>query len=178
MIHINDIASWFSKNNEFCSNDEERIYLLCCLTIFAFRLNDINVDYKEVNTEDSYSLGIYDYDSEYSFNSKEKHLLQFVNHKYGYFDIDYLKSMLNMCNKSLDECFYYLEDILSLHLKEYESYEFDDYVYIGKNNVVFFVSNDCVLDEDDKDSLDKLNDFENQRIFYVRKEDGGSLVVF
>lgn len=162
MTYLNYIASWFRKNNYYC-NSEERAYILSILTIFAFRLRNITYDGLKTENLD---------------NPKINRLLQFVNHEYGYLEIEYLKSMINLEKMELEKSYYYLKDIMSLHLMEFSNYDFNDYVYIGENSVVYFVSNDCILTDDDKDSLNKMNDFDNQQIFYVRRDDDGSLTIF
>lgn len=48
MTHINDIASWFSKNNEFCSEDQDRIKLLSLMAILFFKHEKLPLEYSEL----------------------------------------------------------------------------------------------------------------------------------
>lgn len=176
MRSISEIANWFKKNNML--KDDIRIKLLCLHTIVAYKISNIDLEYEEIKfSKDSFDIGIRDIDTKSMFNDKELRILNTINHVYGYEDIEcLLKHLSNVLEPSIDNIINYLYEEIEKHLDGFKYYDFDEYVLLLGNNV-FFIKNNTILTEDEKDTLSKY-DLADQDSFIVFRDTNNKLVVY
>ncbi len=179
MTHINDIASWFSKNNEFCSEDQDRIKLLSLMAILFFKHEKLPLEYSELYLKNNnFEFGIYDYDTDYHFSKKELFLLNVVNREFGYILFNVLVSYFELDYPTIDKLYDRLKDVISSDIEGYGEIDFNTYTYINKNDMIFFIDNNIELTDELKEKLDNKLMVDGQYIFNVTTIPNGRVVIF
>lgn len=197
---INEVATWFYKNNERVRNDETDVLirLLCLCTKTAFLIEDdikmgpIKLQLLNNNTEVKVIVDITEAIDNYPFTDKQLRILKTINRNYGYDDITELLN--HICEQEFftnnlseleqgkiveikdDE----LESTFGINVKKvlenYKDYDFKEEVLtIGKNT--FFVKIGTNLTEEEKENLKNKNIFDQNQFDVFRSEDG-VLVVY
>lgn len=197
---INEVATWFYKNNERVRNDETDVLirLLCLCTKTAFLIEDdikmgpIKLQLLNNNTEVKVIVDITEAVDNYPFTDKQLRILKTINRNYGYDDITELLN--HICEQEFftnnlseleqgkiveikdDE----LESTFGINVKKvlenYKDYDFKEEVLtIGKNT--FFVKIGTNLTEEEKENLKNKNIFDQNQFDVFRSEDG-VLVVY
>ena len=174
MRHINEVASWFNKNNILKKNEKEdnlRINLLCLYTKVAYTIKGLELECDEISFDEklNINIGITNLNLETEFTAEELRILKTINREYGYlkitdllFDFSIIDDKL--CHKVICEK---LKNDIEDHLEGYESYNFDEKTIIIKKNV-FFVNKEVEVTEK---LIEELSNYylEGQYIFNVFK---------
>lgn len=197
---INEVATWFYKNNEKVRIDETDVLirLLCLCTKTAFLIEDevkmgpMKLQLLNNNSEVKVIVDITEAIDNYPFTDKQLRILKTINRNYGYDDITELLN--HICEQEFftnnlseleqgkiveikdDE----LESTFGINVKKvlenYKDYDFKEEVLtIGKNT--FFVKIGTNLTEEEKENLKNKNIFDQNQFDVFRSEDG-VLVVY
>ena len=190
MINVNQVASWFVKNNHILANEkfDNHLLFMCMLAKVAFHVKNIEVNYGQATFENGYLnfSEFLDKNAEFEFNEKETHILKSINKYYGYYTFDDLLSnywieqfLLNICteNSKISDVAMYasLTHTVSRALLFYQDCTLDEYVIIENDNV-FFVENNIKLTAKEKKELKAIEPGE-QKIFNVFRDNEESLVI-
>ncbi|MDD4733372.1 MAG: hypothetical protein PHU05_00755 [Bacilli bacterium] len=197
---INEVATWFYKNNEKVRIDETDVLirLLCLCTKTAFLIEDevkmgpMKLQLLNNNSEVKVIVDITEAIDNYPFTDKQLRILKTINRNYGYDDItellnhiceqDFFTNNLNELEQGKiveikdDE----LESTFGINVKKvlenYKDYDFkEEVLIIGKNT--FFVKIGTNLTEEEKENLKNKNIFDQNQFDVFRSEDG-VLVVY
>lgn len=179
MHTINEIASWFKKNNELASSDELRTKVLSLYSLVAFKTSNINVEYEELTYQDNnFNLGITSYDENPIFNEQENKILQIINRVYGYIRLDNLFMELSYAGKTIEEISKFLKESIKEDLEMYENHDFNETVLVT-DKLVFFINNDTQLTDDEIMHLKEKQPYDEQTLFSVyRDEETNKLVIY
>lgn len=197
---INEVATWFYKNNERVRNDETDVLirLLCLCTKTAFLIEDdikmgpIKLQLLNNNTEVKVIVDITEAIDNYPFTDKQLRILKTINRNYGYDDITELLNHIceqEFFTNNLSELEQgkiveinddKLESTFGINVKKvldnYKDYDFkEEVLIIGKNT--FFVKIGTNLTEEEKENLKNKNIFDQNQFDVFRSEDG-VLVVY
>lgn len=179
MRTINEIATWYKENNLLAANDTLRVKVLSLYTKAAYTLSGKDLKCSELNFENNdLNLGITDMSSYADFPADELQILKTINHVYGYEELKYLiLDLTHIQNVNIENVTNYLKDRLLHDLESFEHYEFEEYVLLLGNNV-FFINNDTILSEEEKEFLAGYNKSEQDSFVVFRDENNGKLVVY
>lgn len=179
MRTINEIATWYKENNLLAENDLLRIKVLSLYTKAAYTILNIDLKCSELSFENNdLNLGITDTSSPTTFSEAELHILKTINHVYGYEDLKYLiLDLTHIQNINIENVTNYLKDRLISDIEAFASYDFNEYVLLFGNNV-FFVNNNTILTEEEKEQLSLYNKPEQDSFVVFRNEQTGKLVIY
>ena len=175
MRHINEVASWFNKNNILKVDEETdnlRINLLCLYTKIAYIINNINLECEEVQfSNEKIYMGVSDYNLDVEFNDEELKILQIINRELGYLNMqDLLYPIISFNKKPTYENLYnHLKKDISDSLEGYDMFQFNENVVIV-NDKIFYVNNKIDI-TDELIEIFKNHSFEDQYIFTVYESD-------
>ncbi|MBQ8132073.1 MAG: hypothetical protein IJ193_06255 [Bacilli bacterium] len=189
MIHVNSIASWFKKNNEYytCFPKEDGKRMICNLTLMAtlfFYYKGIDVGHTEIKNHDGFfDIGITNYDEDYKFTEEEEFLLKVVNKEFGYhMDIyGYIIAEPLTFDNLYEQRKEYISDFLKRYNKadfdKHHYRDFETYTYINKKKMVFFIDNEIELTDELKDRMESFEiGFEEQYTYSVINLNGEIMI--
>ena len=183
MRDINEISSWYKKNNELCRNDQLKIKFLCLYTIVAYSVKNIELEYKELVVDfekKDFNFGITEYDRDTTFSEEEIHILKTINRLYGYFENKDLLYHLSLNSNSISDIINHLKKEITEDLGSYKFYKFNEYVLITKKYIFFIDNNTNLTDEEVKYLKEyQYKGPEDQTQFTVfRSVSSGALVIY
>lgn len=178
MRTINEIASWYKKNNLLAQNDLNRCKVLSIYTLVAYKIKNIEVQYEEMTYQNNdFNFGITNYEESAEFNEEETRILNTINRTYGYIPLEYLYSELSYAGQKIDEIVSFLRTDINEELEGNAYYDFNEYVLLGKNNV-YFVNNNTNLTEEEKTRLIDKKSNDDQTLYTVFRDENDKLVVY
>lgn len=179
MRTINEIASWYKKNNSLAKDDLLRIKVLSIYTLVAYKIKNIQVSYEEiVYNGKEFNLGITSCEEDSTFDETETKILNTINRVYGYVRLDYLFSELSYAGITINEICESLKESITNDLEMYENHDFHEHAIVT-NNLVFFVNDHTNLTNEEIELLMNQKPYDDQVIFTVyRDEENGKLVVY
>jgi len=176
MRHINEVASWFNKNNILKKNEKEdnlRINLLCLYTKVAYTIKGLELECDEISFDEklNINIGITNLNLETEFTTEELRILKTINREYGYLTMGDLLYRLKNIEGTLNykNITSHLKNNITETLIGYERYKFNEKVVIV-NNRVFFIDNEIIITDEIMKRIKKYS-FEDQYIFTVYKSD-------
>ena len=175
MRHINEVASWFNKNNILKKNEKEnnlRINLLCLYTKVAYMINNIELECENVQfSNEKIYMGISNIELDVEFEDQELRILKIINREFGYLNMqDLLYPIMSFDEKSTYENLYnHLKKDITDSLEGYKMFKFNENVIIV-NNKVFYVNNQIEI-TDELIEIFRNHTFEDQYIFTVYESD-------
>lgn len=179
MRTINEVATWFKENNILAKEDDLRIKVLSLYAKAAYTISGKELKCSELSFEkQDINLGITSTEEYVDFPADELQILNTINHVYGYEELKYLiLHLTHIKNVNIENVTNYLKADLESDLEGYQYYDFDEYVLLIGSNV-FFVNNNTILTDEEKESLKLYNRQDQDSYIVFRDEDSGKLVVY
>jgi len=171
MRHINEVASWFNKNNILRIDEETdnlRLNLLCLYTKVAYNIKGLELvcNTPTINGK-KIDIGITDTNVETNFTDEEMRIINTINREYGYLKTKALLYYIADLKGELtfENITNHLNKTISEDLEGYALFEFNERPILV-NDKVFFVDNNMEITEELMKRFEEV-DSEDQYIFTV-----------